>query len=234
MEPPFTLGTIRNFAWVIPNVLARGEQPALETDVFTRLREAGVTAVLSLRPDREPPSANSRRPWPEYHVEEEQALAEQAGMRFAHVPIADFSAPPPERIATALRVIDDLVADGRAVYVHCRAGAGRAGMVSGAWAVTHGRSGDDAADNYVRVMEHISQTFDYADPEVRASFLRRVGQPFIWWAMREIVAALGSPVTRDQPRLLAPEKPPDADHWEDGYRTMLEPWRRPHPEVERA
>jgi len=226
VESPSTLGTIRNFAWVIPNVLARGEQPALEAEVFGLLRDQGITAVLSLRPDREPPSANSRRPWPEYQVEQEQALAERAGMRFAHVPLEDFSAPPPERIANALRVIDELVADGCAVYVHCRAGAGRAGMVSGAWAVSRGLTGDASADNYVRVMQHISETFGYGDDEVRANFLRRVGQPSIWWAMREIVAALGSPVTREQPLLLPPEKPADADHWEDGYRQMLQPWRR--------
>ena len=226
MAHPSTLGSIRNFIWVIPKVLARGEQPALEPEVFRLLRAEGISAILSLRPDREPPSANSRRPWPEYHVEEEQALAEQAGMRFANVPLEDFSAPPPERVAAALQAIDELVNDGRAVYVHCRAGAGRAGMVSGAWAVTRGRTGDDAADNYVRVMERIGQSFDYTDEQVWASFARRVGQPYIWWAMREIVAALGSPITREQPRLLPPEKPPDADHWEDGYRQLLEPWRR--------
>src|SRR6266567_6040365 len=95
---PSTLGTIRNFAWVVPGVLARGEQPQLEPTIFAALREAGVTTVLSLRPDREPPSANASRPWPEYFVEQERALAEQAGMRFEQFPLEDFSAPPPERI----------------------------------------------------------------------------------------------------------------------------------------
>jgi protein tyrosine phosphatase (PTP) superfamily phosphohydrolase (DUF442 family) len=226
-ESPSQVGSVCNFAWVVGGALARGEQPELEPSNFHKLREVGVTAVLSLRPDREAPSPNARRPWPEYHVEEEQALAEQAGLRFAHVPLQDFSAPPPERIAAALQTIDELVDDGQAVYVHCRAGAGRAGLVSGAWGVTRGLTGDDAAGSYLRFMEHIAVAFGYTDEQAWPAFARRVGQPYIWWAMREIVAALGSPVTRDPPRLLPPEKPPEADHWEDGYRRLLKPWRKP-------
>lgn len=226
MLRPTALGTIRNFAWVVPGELARGEQPDLEPTIFQTLRETGITAVLSLRPDREPPSKNARRPWPEYHVADEQRLAEDVGMRFSHFPLEDFSAPPPEGIAGALRVIDRLVDDGRAVYVHCRAGAGRAGLVSSAWGVRRGQTGDDAADSYLRFMQHIAEAFDHTDAAAWAAFARRVGQPYIWWALREIVAALGSPVTRAQPRLLPPEKPPEADHWEDGYRRLLQPWRR--------
>lgn len=222
---PSTLGTIRNFAWAVPGVLARGEQPQLEPTIFAALRRAGVTTVLSLRPDREAPSANASRPWPEYYVAQEQALAEQAGMRFEQFPLEDFSAPPPERIAGALSLLDSLANDGQAVYVHCRAGAGRTGLVSGAWEVTRGRSGDDAADSYVRFMLHIADALGYSD-EQRAVYARRVGQPYTWWALREIVDALGSPVTRQQPRLLAPEKPPRADHWEEGYRRLLRPWRK--------
>jgi protein tyrosine phosphatase (PTP) superfamily phosphohydrolase (DUF442 family) len=222
---PSTLATIRNFAWVVPGVLARGEQPQLEPTIFAALRQAGVTTVLSLRPDREPPSANASRLWPEYYVEQEQALAEQAGMRFEQFPLEDFSAPPPERIAGALSLLDSLTNNGQAVYVHCRAGAGRTGLVSGAWEVTRGRSGDDVADSYARFMLHIADALGYGD-EQRAVYARRVGQPYSWWALREIVAALGRPVTREQTRLLPPEKPPQADHWEEGYRRQLRPWRK--------
>jgi protein tyrosine phosphatase (PTP) superfamily phosphohydrolase (DUF442 family) len=223
---PTALGTIRNFAWVVPGALARGEQPELDPGVFAMLRETGVSAVLSLRPDREPPSPNARRPWPEYHVEDEHAVAEAAGLRFANVGLADFSAPSPEQVACALKTIDTLADEGHAVYVHCRAGAGRAGLISGAWGVTRGLTGDDAADNYVRFMAHIGDSLNLTD-EQWAAFARRVGQPYVWWALREVVAALGSPITREQPRLLAAEKPPNADHWEDGYRALLQPWRKP-------
>ena|SRR5579864_5282917 len=224
---PTQLGSIRNFAWVEPGVLARGEQPALEAETFKALHEEGITAILSLRPDREPPSANSQRPWPEYIMEQEQGLAEGAGMRFRNVPITDFSAPSPEQVAEALKTIDALVEQNPGVYVHCRAGAGRAGLISGVWAVTRGQSGDTAADNYVRFMEHVGGAFGHnADPERWLAFLKRVGSPSIWWALREIVDALGSPITHPQPRLPEPERPQEADHWEQKYRELLKPWRR--------
>jgi protein tyrosine phosphatase (PTP) superfamily phosphohydrolase (DUF442 family) len=225
VNSPTSLGSIRNFAWVDTGTVARGEQPALEAESFEALREAGVTAVLSLRPDREQPSVNARRPWPEYHVEEEQALADAAGLSFRHVPLPDFSAPAPEPIARALGIIDDLLAERPGVYVHCRAGAGRAGLVSGAWAVSRGRSGDEAADDYVRFMQHIADALNFSEDDW-ARFARRVGQPHVWWALREVVDALGSPVTRDQPRLLPPERPLEADDWEARYRAVLRPWRR--------
>ncbi len=148
-------------------------------------------------------------------------------MRFKNLPITDFSAPSPEQVAAALRIIDELVAEQPGVYIHCRAGAGRAGLISAVWAVTRGHTGDEAADSYVRFMEHIGTAFGHdQDPERWSAFLKRVGSPYIWWAMREIVDALGSPITRAQPRLVGPEKPAEADQWEDRYRELLRPWRR--------
>ena len=192
MNSPTLLGGIRNFAWVEPGVVARGEQPALEVPTFEALREAGVTAILSLRPDREPPNPSARRPWPEYHVEEEQALAEASGMRFRHVPIADYlGAAARER-----RQRPDCPRRARrrraGVYVHCRAGAGRAGLVSGAWGVTRGQSGDEAAEGYVRFMEHIATSLNLDEAEW-AKFARRVGQPYVWWALREVARRARQP-----------------------------------------
>jgi protein tyrosine phosphatase (PTP) superfamily phosphohydrolase (DUF442 family) len=223
---PVQLGTIRNFAWVEPGVVARGEQPELNIATFKLLRESGISAVLSLRPDREPPSNNSVRPWPEYNLAEERSVAEAAGVRFRNLALTDFSAPPPEQVAQALHIIDDLIAERPGVYVHCRAGAGRAGLISAVWAVTRGHSGDEAADSYVRFMEHVGSAFGHdTDPSRWQTFLKRVGSPQIWWALREIVDALGSPVTREQPLLVGPERPTHADNWEQRYRELLQPWR---------
>ena len=224
---PVELGTIRNFAWVEPGVVARGEQPELTHATFRLLRDSGITAVLSLRPDHEPPSKNSVRPWPEYDLAEERAVAESVGLRFRNLPFTDFSAPPPEHVAQALTTIDELVAEQPGVYIHCRAGAGRAGLVSAVWAVTRGHTGDEAAESYLRFMEHVGAAFGHdADPLRWEAFLRRVGSPQIWWALREIVDALGSPVTCPQPRLVGPDRPAEADNWEARYRELLQPWRR--------
>jgi len=219
------VGSVRNFGWVIPGILARGEQPELAPATFAALRDAGIRGLLSLRPDGEPPSPNARRPWPEYNLDEERALAESHGLHFGNVPLEDFSAPSPDHLAAALRQLDLLMAQAEGVYVHCRAGAGRAGLVSGVWGVAHGLSGDDAADNYVRFMQHVSTAIGLTEDE-RAAFQRRVGQPYVWWALREAVAALGSPITREQDWALPPERPAEADTWPNTYAEVLLPWRR--------
>ena len=52
----------------------------------------------------------------------------------------------------------------------------------------------------------------------------RVGQHYVWWALREIAEALGSPV-RGSYDLMPPERPPEADTWPRTYREALQPWR---------
>jgi protein-tyrosine phosphatase len=220
---PRPLGGIRNFGWAVPGVLARGEQPALEAASFAALYEHGIRTVLSLRPDNEAPPAVARRIWPDYHVDDERRLVEAAGMQFRHAPLEDFSAPGPLDMARALTVLDEAVNAAPAVYVHCRAGAGRAAVVSGTWMVASGRSGDEAAAMYERCMHHIAETVAISGAQ-RDEMLQRVGQPHVWWALRECVAALGSPVTHDID-LLPAACPPGGEGWALGFRDALRPWR---------
>jgi protein tyrosine phosphatase (PTP) superfamily phosphohydrolase (DUF442 family) len=224
LPQPFMVGGIRNFGWVEPGVVARGEQPALTESTFRVLRDHGIRSVVSLRPDREPPPEGARRVWPEYRVAEEQALAERVGLRFAHAPLEDFAAPSPEEIARALAALEDEVRAAPAVYVHCRAGAGRTALVTGAWMIANGRSGDEAAALYQHFMEHTARSAGLATDELPA-MLRRVGAARVWWALQQIARALGSPVVRPF-GLPTPERPPTADDWEAGYRRTLRPWRQ--------
>jgi protein tyrosine phosphatase (PTP) superfamily phosphohydrolase (DUF442 family) len=224
LATPSAVAGIRNFGWVVPGVLARGEQPPLTDETFEALRELGIGAVLSLRPDREQPSANRRISSPfEYHVEEEQEVAERHGLRFGHAPIEDFSAPPPAQMVAALEVLDAQVAQAPAVYVHCRAGAGRAGLVSGAWLVAQGGSGDQAATLYEGFLTHLGIETGLAESEWQA-LLHRIGQPQVFWSLCEISAALGSPVTRET-SLLPALRPSEADAWAQNYWAALSPWR---------
>jgi len=224
LPTPDAVEGIRNFGWVVPGLVARGEQPPLTPEAFETLsKDHGIHAVLSLRPDREPPTLRSVLRWPEYIVEQERDLAEAAGMRFFHVPLEDFSAPSPDSIAAALTVLDAQVAREPAVYVHCRAGAGRAGVVSGAWLIAHGGSGDRAAALYEAFMQHVAESRQMSADEVREMQVR-VGQPYVWWSLREIADALGSPIEGDYD-MLPPERPPEADTWPRSYRAALQPWR---------
>lgn len=224
LRQPRAVAGIRNFAWVVPGVLARGEQPPLTDDTFAGLRDLGITAVVSLRPHGEQPSANRRISSPfEYDVHEERGVAERNGLRFAHAPLEDFSAPPPEALAAALATVQETVAAGPGVYVHCRAGAGRAGLVSGAWLIAQGASGDEAAALYQRHMDFLGQATGLSADDWHATLLR-IGQPQVLWALGQIAAALGSPLTTGV-GLLPPAPPDDAHGWEARYWETLSPWR---------
>jgi protein tyrosine phosphatase (PTP) superfamily phosphohydrolase (DUF442 family) len=224
VDEPFAVAGIGNFGWVEPRVVARGQQPPLELETFDALRLLGVRAVLSLRPDREPPPRINRRNWPEYCVEDERRLVERSGLRFHHVPLADFSAPAPDEMAMALTLVDHAVAEAPALYVHCRAGAGRAALVTSAWSIANGRSGDHAAAVYERFMRHLVGGLPMT-PDEWPAMLQRVGQPYVWWALGEIASALGSPVTFESSFLLPRARPTEADTWPRSYDAALQPWR---------
>ena len=221
---PLEVAGIRNFGWVVPNLVARGEQPPLEASTFAALRELGIGSVVSLRPDGEQPTGKSAARWPEYFVQHERMLAEEAGLRFGHAPVEDFSAPTPDDVAQALSALDTSVAERPAAYVHCRAGAGRAGVISGAWLIAHGGSGNQAAALYEAFMQHVIETRQMSKDETYAMLLR-VSQPHVWWALLQIAEALGSPVTRPF-ALLPPERPPQADSWPRTFAEALQPWTR--------
>lgn len=220
---PFVLAGIRNFGWVEPGVVARGEQPQLTEGTFAQLHEHGIRGVVSLRPDGEQPSPFSQRQWPEYHVREERELAEAAGLRFWHAPLEDYSAPPPEQLAQAVATLDEAVAAAPAVFVHCRAGAGRTAIATGAWAIAHGYSGDHVAASYEHYMLFTARSFPRPAEEVSA-MLKRVGQPYVLWALQRVAEALGSPIQR-RLEVLAAEEPSDAHDWADRYTEVLRPWR---------
>lgn len=75
----------------------------------------------------------------DYSVPLERVAAEMdVTVRFRRFAIPDVSTTTPEHIFEILHWIDGEIAAGRPVYVHCRGGRGRTGMVVGAWLVRHG------------------------------------------------------------------------------------------------
>jgi protein-tyrosine phosphatase len=67
------------------------------------------------------------------------------------MPIADMDTPTPEEMSQTLALIDQALADGRSIYVHCWGGIGRTGTVVGCHLVQHGLSGIQAIEEIARL-----------------------------------------------------------------------------------
>lgn len=58
--------------------------------------------------------------------------------------IQDFSVPSLETMQTIVDYLNNLLAEGKNVYLHCRGGIGRTGTVAGCWLRNRGMSGEQA------------------------------------------------------------------------------------------
>jgi protein-tyrosine phosphatase len=110
-----------------------------------RLLEAGVTCFLDLTEEGEKDMVS--------YAPALRAEARAVGRRVEHrrMPIPDFETPTVGQMREILDALDAALADGHTVYVHCYAGIGRTGMVIGCYLVRHGRSGQEALEELVRL-----------------------------------------------------------------------------------
>ena len=69
---------------------------------------------------------------------QEEAAGRHVAAEDRRAPIADLSTPPRGAIARILAMIDDAIAAGRSVYIHCWGGIGRTGTIVGCYLVRHG------------------------------------------------------------------------------------------------
>jgi uncharacterized protein (TIGR01244 family) len=88
----------------------RGSQP--QGRDYADLAALGVKTVINLTSD----DAEA----------DEQAMTEQAGMRYVHIPMTTHRAPTDVQLAEFLRIVDDPAR--QPVYVHCVGGRHRTGV----------------------------------------------------------------------------------------------------------
>ncbi len=125
-----------NFSFLIDDLLAASARPGLWanlTEDLQHAREEGITAVVTLTEDR-------LKPW----------MIEEAGLRYLHLPIRDFTSPSLEQVEQFVDFVSEERESGGKVLVHCTAGYGRSGTMLASWLVHEGQSAEDAINEVRR------------------------------------------------------------------------------------
>jgi atypical dual specificity phosphatase len=132
---------VHNFSWLVEGEVAGMARP--DPSDAERLRDAGITAVVSLT--RRPPFFD---PPP--------------GIAILHLPVVDMTPPSQEQLLQAVRFLETAVAGGGKAAVHCVAGWGRTGTVLAAFLVARGEEPDEAVH---RVRTRRPGSIETADQE---------------------------------------------------------------------
>lgn len=129
--------------WVEPDRILAGEYPGNLHTETTRRRvdkflEAGITTFIDLTEPNELVSYEA--------ILKERARAYGLNVTYQRFEIADYETPSQEKMTHILDTIDNTIASGQKVYIHCWAGVGRTGTTVGCYLVRKGRTGDEALE----------------------------------------------------------------------------------------
>jgi ADP-ribosyl-[dinitrogen reductase] hydrolase len=163
-SPPLPLA---NCYWVVPGRLLAGEYPAGATPEATRerlmrLREAGVAAFIDLTEPGELSSYEPELP---------------PGILYLRRPIPDHGLPEERsQMAGILESLRHALASPHSVYLHCRAGIGRTGMVAGCFLADSGLGGEGALEELNRLWQQSARSAQWPSvPETgeQVEYVRR-------------------------------------------------------------
>ena len=119
--------SVKNFRQ-INNWFYRGGQPLLEE--FGQLKDLGVKTVVCLR-------------WNRRIIEEEKEIVTSNDIEFISIPLNYWRLPNNKEISTYFNIIENI--DRRPVYLHCKHGSDRTGMLAAFYRIKHeGWSADKA------------------------------------------------------------------------------------------
>jgi len=105
--------------WLIPGRLIIGEHPT--TDAAKKLLSAGVNIFVSLIGEYDLAGYKTRYP--------EDCEDTKRRISFIHYPIRDFSTTNASHLARLVNHLRRKLLQGNTIYIHCRGGHGRTGMV---------------------------------------------------------------------------------------------------------
>lgn len=173
MTPP---RPIPDSYWVVPGVLLAGEYPgARDREVarrkVRRLLGAGITLFVDLTEAGEWGLA------PYLPIAQEEAALLGRTISHMRLSIPDMSVPTREGMRAILAAIDDGMAAGEVVYLHCWGGIGRTGTAVGCYLVQRGLASDDALQEVARLRVGIPDSVRPSpETEAQRQFVRLWGK----------------------------------------------------------
>jgi ADP-ribosyl-[dinitrogen reductase] hydrolase len=132
--------------WIEEGKLLAGKYVGAKSEVEARakvraLSTAGVTLIVDLTDEHD-----RLAPYVE-HV--------ASPMRRVNVPVRDLHAPTLAELGPTLDIIDDEIAMGGIVYVHCWGGCGRTGALVASWLVKQGWTAESALEHYAELSRKV-------------------------------------------------------------------------------
>ena len=115
-------GETLTYAQILPNLFI-GSHPRSIEDIERLRREAGITAVLNIHTDDDMRAVNLNFPPLETHYKTYPIILRRTPMIEEQVELRG-------KLWGAIRALNELLAEGHAVYLHCTAGIGRAPTVA--------------------------------------------------------------------------------------------------------
>ena len=132
---------IPEFYWVEPDRFLAGEYPGhFDPEQARRqldaLIESGLDTFIDLTKQGEL--------YPYEKILKEEAEVYGLDVQYARFSIGDFGLPSAGQMKSILDHIDQNLAAGRKLYLHCWGGIGRTGTIVGCYLVRHGLGGEEA------------------------------------------------------------------------------------------
>ena len=152
---------IEHCYWVVPGVFLAGEYPRNLDETSSRAKldalvGAGVRTFVDLTEDRD-----GLLPYVPLLL----AYRDQ-GVSHRRFPVADQGVPVSRGFAAGiLDAIDEEIAKGQAVYLHCWGGIGRTGTIVGCWLARQGLAGSAALHRLAQLWQHCPKSRYRRSPE---------------------------------------------------------------------